>query len=192
MGAGRRQFLTGLGFAAAGAAMASPAIADPAPDVEWRLTSSFVSSLDLIYGGKETSARPYSTSPTAISRSRSPRPGRSRARGVGSRSRRQGRMRAYRAGLLLGQGSELRIRLLDAVRHERAATRSLAHRRGRRRPDRRIPGRPQGFCAAGGRYRGPDGGLVPQGNPHPARSERPEGADRRLRRRDPDAGRRAG
>ena len=54
MGAGRRQFLTGLGFAAAGAAMASPAIADPAPDVEWRLTSSFVSSLDLIYGGAET------------------------------------------------------------------------------------------------------------------------------------------
>jgi TRAP-type mannitol/chloroaromatic compound transport system substrate-binding protein len=54
MGAGRRQFLTGLGFAAAGAAMASPAIADPTPDVEWRLTSSFVSSLDLIYGGAET------------------------------------------------------------------------------------------------------------------------------------------
>ena len=53
MGAGRRQFLTGLGLAAAGAAMASPAIADPAPDVEWRLTSSFVSSLDLIYGGAE-------------------------------------------------------------------------------------------------------------------------------------------
>ena len=54
MGAGRRQFLTGLGSAAAGGAMASPAIADPAPDVEWRLTSSFVSSLDLIYGGAET------------------------------------------------------------------------------------------------------------------------------------------
>jgi TRAP-type mannitol/chloroaromatic compound transport system substrate-binding protein len=54
MRAGRRQFLTGLGFAAAGGAMASPAIADPAPDVEWRLTSSFVSSLDLIYGGAET------------------------------------------------------------------------------------------------------------------------------------------
>jgi TRAP-type mannitol/chloroaromatic compound transport system substrate-binding protein len=54
MRAGRRQFLTGLGFAAAGGAIASPAIADPAPDVEWRLTSSFVSSLDLIYGGAET------------------------------------------------------------------------------------------------------------------------------------------
>jgi TRAP-type mannitol/chloroaromatic compound transport system substrate-binding protein len=54
MGAGRRRFLTGLGFAAAGAAMARPAIADPTPDVEWRLTSSFISSLDLIYGAAET------------------------------------------------------------------------------------------------------------------------------------------
>src|SRR6202043_3527822 len=53
MESGRRKFL-GLGFAAAGAGMTSPAIADPAPDVEWRLTSSFVSSLDLIYGGAET------------------------------------------------------------------------------------------------------------------------------------------
>ena len=54
MDAGRRHFLAGLGFAAAGTAVASPAIADPAPDVEWRLTSSFVSTLDLIYGGAET------------------------------------------------------------------------------------------------------------------------------------------
>jgi TRAP-type mannitol/chloroaromatic compound transport system substrate-binding protein len=53
MQAGRRNFL-GLGLAAASAGIASPAIADPSPDVEWRLTSSFVSSLDLIYGGGET------------------------------------------------------------------------------------------------------------------------------------------
>jgi TRAP-type mannitol/chloroaromatic compound transport system substrate-binding protein len=53
---GRRQFLTGLGLAAAGATLASPAVADPAPDVEWRLSSSFVPSLDLIYGGAETLA----------------------------------------------------------------------------------------------------------------------------------------
>jgi TRAP-type mannitol/chloroaromatic compound transport system substrate-binding protein len=54
MDAGRRRFLSGLGLSAAGAAIASPAVADPAPDVQWRLTSSFVSSLDLIYGGAET------------------------------------------------------------------------------------------------------------------------------------------
>ena len=54
MADGRRQFLKGLGLAAAGAGLATPALADPAPDVEWRLTSSFVPTLDLIYGGAET------------------------------------------------------------------------------------------------------------------------------------------
>jgi TRAP-type mannitol/chloroaromatic compound transport system substrate-binding protein len=51
---GRRRFLSGLGLSAAVAAVSRPAIADPTPDVQWRLTSSFVSSLDLIYGGAET------------------------------------------------------------------------------------------------------------------------------------------
>jgi TRAP-type mannitol/chloroaromatic compound transport system substrate-binding protein len=37
--------------------LATPALADPAPDVQWRMTSSFPPSLDLIYGGGETIAR---------------------------------------------------------------------------------------------------------------------------------------
>jgi TRAP-type mannitol/chloroaromatic compound transport system substrate-binding protein len=56
----RRQFLKRLGLAAAAASLAGPAIADPAPDVEWRMTSSFVPSLDLIYGGAETLAKAVS------------------------------------------------------------------------------------------------------------------------------------
>jgi TRAP-type mannitol/chloroaromatic compound transport system substrate-binding protein len=56
MAAGRRQFIAGLGAAAAGAGIAAPALADPAPQVQWRLTSSFQPSLDLIYGGAETLA----------------------------------------------------------------------------------------------------------------------------------------
>jgi TRAP-type mannitol/chloroaromatic compound transport system substrate-binding protein len=56
MAAGRRQFIAGLGAAAAGAGLATPALADPAPQVQWRLTSSFQPSLDLIYGGAETLA----------------------------------------------------------------------------------------------------------------------------------------
>src|SRR5580693_4846759 len=56
MAAGRRQFIAGLGAAAAGAGLAAPALADPAPQVQWRLTSSFQPSLDLIYGGAETLA----------------------------------------------------------------------------------------------------------------------------------------
>ena len=57
---GRRRFLTGFGAAATGAALAGPAIAQTSPDVEWRLTSSFLPNLDLIYGGAETLAKALS------------------------------------------------------------------------------------------------------------------------------------
>ena len=62
-------------------ALATPALADPAPDVEWRLTSSFVSDArsDLRRRG-DASARRSPTSPTAISRSRFRPPARSRPR----------------------------------------------------------------------------------------------------------------
>lgn len=56
MAAGRRQFIAGLGAVAAGAGIAAPALADPTPDVQWKLTSSFPTSLDLIYGGAQTLA----------------------------------------------------------------------------------------------------------------------------------------
>ena len=53
----RRAFLTratvGGATAAAGAALAAPAIAQEMPEVKWRLTSSFPKSLDTIYGGAE-------------------------------------------------------------------------------------------------------------------------------------------
>jgi TRAP-type mannitol/chloroaromatic compound transport system substrate-binding protein len=54
----RRSFIkkagtTGLGAAAATAALAAPAIAQSNPKVTWRLASSFPKSLDTIYGGAE-------------------------------------------------------------------------------------------------------------------------------------------
>ena len=53
----RRGFLTraslGGAAAAAGAALAAPAIAQEMPEVRWRLTSAFPKSLDTIYGGAE-------------------------------------------------------------------------------------------------------------------------------------------
>ena len=49
----RRRMLAGLGLAAAGAPFASTARAEGTADVEWRLTSSFTPTLDLIYGGAE-------------------------------------------------------------------------------------------------------------------------------------------
>ena len=55
----RRKFIRGaaLGSAAAAGAVASPAIAQSMPKVEWRCTSSFPKSLDTIYGGAEDVAK---------------------------------------------------------------------------------------------------------------------------------------
>jgi TRAP-type mannitol/chloroaromatic compound transport system substrate-binding protein len=49
----RRHFLQAAGIAAAATAVAKPAIAQSAPELRWRLTSSFPKSLDTIYGGAE-------------------------------------------------------------------------------------------------------------------------------------------
>ena len=53
----RRQILkAGLGSAAA-AALSAPAIAQGAPSIRWRLTSSFPKSLDITYGATEQFCR---------------------------------------------------------------------------------------------------------------------------------------
>jgi TRAP-type mannitol/chloroaromatic compound transport system substrate-binding protein len=59
----RRSFLKGVGTVGAGLAAATgvgPAIAEPAPEVRWRLASSFPKSLDTIYGAADTIARTVS------------------------------------------------------------------------------------------------------------------------------------
>src|SRR5947207_15465775 len=53
----RRQFLRAAGLAAAATAVAAPAIAQSAPELKWRLTSSFPKSLDTIYGASEAFAK---------------------------------------------------------------------------------------------------------------------------------------
>jgi TRAP-type mannitol/chloroaromatic compound transport system substrate-binding protein len=53
----RRKFLAGTAVASATAAVASPAIAQAAPEIKWRLTSSFPKSLDTIYGAAEIFAK---------------------------------------------------------------------------------------------------------------------------------------
>jgi len=54
----RRAFLKRSGLAGVSvAALATPAIAQSAPEIKWRLTSSFPKSLDTIYGGAETFAK---------------------------------------------------------------------------------------------------------------------------------------
>src|SRR5213595_975296 len=49
----RRAFLQGAGLAAAAGAVATPAIAQSMPELNWRLTSSFPKSLDTLYGAAE-------------------------------------------------------------------------------------------------------------------------------------------
>ena len=54
----RRQFLAAAGSGvAATAALAAPAIAQSAPEIKWRLASSFPKSLDTIYGGAEVMSK---------------------------------------------------------------------------------------------------------------------------------------
>ncbi len=53
----RRQFIKAAGLGAIGSAVAAPAIAQSAPEIKWRLTSSFPKSLDTIYGAAETFSR---------------------------------------------------------------------------------------------------------------------------------------
>jgi TRAP-type mannitol/chloroaromatic compound transport system substrate-binding protein len=49
----KRRNILKAGLALGGAALATPAIAQTAPTIRWRLTSSFPKSLDTIYGGGE-------------------------------------------------------------------------------------------------------------------------------------------
>jgi TRAP-type mannitol/chloroaromatic compound transport system substrate-binding protein len=53
----RRTFLKTGALGAAAAALCSPAIAQPAPEVRWRLTSSFPKSLDTIFGTAQVFAK---------------------------------------------------------------------------------------------------------------------------------------
>ena len=49
----RRHFLQAAGISAAATVVAKPALAQPAPELRWRLTSSFPKSLDTIYSAAE-------------------------------------------------------------------------------------------------------------------------------------------
>src|SRR6202795_1572226 len=53
----RRTFLKGGAVVGAATLVASPAIAQGAPEIKWRLTSSFPKSLDTIFGTSQTFAK---------------------------------------------------------------------------------------------------------------------------------------
>jgi TRAP-type mannitol/chloroaromatic compound transport system substrate-binding protein len=53
----RRNFIATAGVAAAASSLALPAVAQSAPELKWRMTSSFPKGLDTIFGSAETFAR---------------------------------------------------------------------------------------------------------------------------------------
>jgi len=53
----RRDFIKATGIGVAGAAIAAPAIAQSAPELKWRMTTSWPKSLDTLYGGSEIMAK---------------------------------------------------------------------------------------------------------------------------------------
>src|SRR5438105_14163630 len=53
----RRSLLAGGGVGLVGAALAAPAIAQPQPEIKWRMSTSRPKSLDTIYGGAEYLAK---------------------------------------------------------------------------------------------------------------------------------------
>ena len=117
----RRSFLKNTGLAGILAAGSAPAFAQAAPEVKWRLASSFPKSLDTIYGGADVISKRVAAATNnkfqiqvfAARRNRS---------GVRRRRRRAERDRPvlpHGAVLLLRQGPDVRVRLRDSVRHER-------------------------------------------------------------------------
>ena len=70
----RREFLKAAGIGTAATAVAMPAIAQSAPDVKWRLTSSFPKALDTLYGAAEDFSKAVAKPPITNFRSRFLRP----------------------------------------------------------------------------------------------------------------------
>ena len=140
----RRSFLTkasvGGVAAAAASALAAPALAQSAPKVTWRVTSSFPKSLDTIYGAAETMSK-YVSEATDGNFTLQVFPAGELVPGSGSgrcRVGRNGRGLPHGALLLLGQGPDLCAGCRDALRPERPPDERLALLRRRHRHDERV------------------------------------------------------
>ena len=188
----RRNVLAGTAAATAGIAAASsfpkPAIAQSAPELKWRLTSSFPKSLDTIYGAAEVFAKAVAEMTDDKLADPGVRLGRDRAgaAGGGCGDQRHGRDVPHRLLLLCRQGPELRLRHRDPVRAQQPAAGRLAVRGRRAGPAERVLRQVQHPLACLRQHRLPDGRLVQEGDQDAGGPERAEDADRRLRR--PGAG----
>ena len=190
----RRSFLKNTGLAGILAAGSAPAFAQAAPEVKWRLASSFPKSLDTIFGGAEViskrvaSAHQQQVPDPGIRRRRDRAAVRRRRR----RAERNGPVLPHRAVLFLRQGSDVRLRLRDPVRNERAAAERLDVSRRRPRAVQRVPEGLQHHQLRRRQHGCADGRLVPQGNQDGRRPQGPQDAHRgHGRTAAPEARRRA-
>ena len=173
----RRDFLKVTGIGAAGAAtLAAPAIAQSMPEIKWRMTTSWPKSLDTLYGGAEMMAKVVAeaTDNKFQIQTFAGRRNRSRPAGARCRAERHRRDGTYRVLLLFRQGSDFHLRLVGAVRTQRAPQPGLVHAGRRQGAAQRVLQELQRHLAAGRQHRLPDGRLVPQGDQHRRRSEGPE------------------
>jgi Mrp family chromosome partitioning ATPase len=125
---------------AAVAAVASPAIAQSAPEVKWRLASSFPKSLDTIYGGAEVMAKMVSDLTDGkfqiqVFAAGEIVPG---LQALRCRDQRHRRDVPHRVLLLCRQGSDLRDRGVGAVRPQRAPAEFLVVPGRRQRAVQRV------------------------------------------------------
>ncbi len=193
----RRKFIGRAAVATAGVAATAastfpkPALAQAAPEIKWRLTSSFPKSLDTIYGAGEV----FAEGRHGHDRRQVPDPGVRRRRdragpaGAGRGQQRHGRGLPHRLLLLRRQGPDLRAGLRDPVRHELSRPERLALGRRRHGADERVLRQVQRPRHHRRQHRRPDGRLVPQGGEDRRRHAGPQDAHRRLRR--PGADRRS-
>ena len=176
----RRSFLKNTGLAGILAAGSAPAFAQAAPEVKWRLASSFPKSLDTIYGGAVT----ISERVCIGDQQQVPDPGvRRRRNRPGVRRRRRGPechgpVLPHRAVLFLRQGSDVRVRLRDSVRDERPAAERVDVPRRRPPALQRLPEGLQHHQLRRRQHRRADGRLVPQGDQDRRRPQGPQDAHR--------------
>ena len=132
----RREFLKVTGVGLAASTVAAPAVAQPMPEMRWRLAASWPKALDTLYGGceyfckraAEVTDNRFQIQPFASGEI---------VPGARRRIQWHGRDGQYRALLLLGQESGVYIRHGIAVRTEHEATNLVAVDRRRPEPAQR-------------------------------------------------------
>ena len=184
----RRKFLKsfGTGLAAAGAAtLAAPAMADSQPSIRWRMASSFPKSLDTVYGGAEVLAERVKQLTDGKFNIRvfaggEIVPGLQVLDAVQQGTVECGHSASY---YYVGKNKAFAFDYCHTVRFQCPPAERLDVPRWRPATDARILRQIQRLQYSRRQYRHPDGWLVSQGSQDAGRSQGPQDAHPRLRRR---------